>query len=334
MSMFGTRGGVLGTVDDTPGVTLLQLSDMQFGAHHDFGKVGLTGGDQRYDDLVNRLLDDLGQLRLQHELVPDLVVVAGDLAESAMPAEYEQAYRFLVDLADGLGLERKRIVIVPGNHDVNWYSCQAYLYSQLAIGALPESPYWPKWNAYSGLLERLYGVPLDREEPWLFVEAKDLRLVVAAFNETHEVHHGCLGEHQIQSFVRALQPYAGGGWLRLGLLHHNPVRGAGEDNSHLVDVDLFSDRLADHLDLILHGHTHETRLTALGPDGLAVLGTGSAGVDGVSRGPEIANQYQLVRVTENSITVYARRYERTRRRWIGDNGISRDGGEWRRSIHR
>jgi 3',5'-cyclic AMP phosphodiesterase CpdA len=325
--------------DATPAaVTLLQVSDMQFGGHHHFGKAGLSEGDRRYDQLVNRLLDDLESLRERHGLAPDLIVVPGDLAEAAMPAEYEQVHRFLTDLASGLRLDARRVVTVPGNHDVNWFACQAYLYSQLAVGKLPEAPYRPKWDAYSALLTRLRGTPLEAEEPWQIMEFPDLGIVIAAFNstmeETHEVHRGHLGECQIQWFLRELRRYQGGEWLRIGVLHHNPVRSAGDDNSHLVDVDLFTDRLASMLDLVLHGHTHETRLAALGPDGLPVLGVGSAGVETVARAPEVPNQYQLVRITGNAITVYARRYDQSRRRWIGDNGIGLDGDDWHRTITR
>lgn len=334
---MSTDGRAVRAADPEP-VTLLQVSDMQFGRHHRFGAGGLTEGDRRYDQLVGRLLDDLESLRERHGLAPDLVVVPGDLAEAAMPAEYEQVHRFLVDLADGLRLDPRRVVTVPGNHDVNWYACQAYVYGRLAIGERPEPPHRPKWDAYSAMLARLHGAPLDAEQPWQLTEFAQLGVVVAALNstmeETHEVHRGYLGEHQIRWFTRALRRYPAGEWLRIGVLHHNPIRGAGEDTSHLVDTDLFADRLARTLDLVLHGHTHETRLAALGPDGLPVLGVGSAGVDTEARAPEVPNQYQLVRVTPAEITVYARRYDPARRRWIGDAGISHDGDEWHRTIRR
>lgn len=319
-------------------VTLLQVSDMQFGKHHHFGKAGLSEGDRRYDQLVNRLLDDLESLRERHGLVPDVIVVPGDLAEAALPAEYQQVHRFLSDLSSGLRLDSQRVVTVPGNHDVNWFACQAYLYGQLAVGKRPEPPYYPKWDAYSALLTQLHGSPLDAEEPWQIIEFPDLGIVIAAFNstmeETHKIHRGHLGERQIQWFARKLRRYLGEEWLRIGVLHHNPVRGAGNDSSHLVDVDLFTDRLASTLDLVLHGHTHETRLAALGPDGLPVLGVGSAGVETEARAPEIPNQYQLVKITHNAITIYSRRYDPPRLRWIGDNGVSLEGDDWHRTIAR
>ena len=65
-------------------VTLLQLSDMQFGRNHRFGRLGLPGADAEFDTLLQRLTDDLAGVRdSEHHLQPDLLVVSGDLAEWA-----------------------------------------------------------------------------------------------------------------------------------------------------------------------------------------------------------------------------------------------------------
>ena len=64
--------------------------------------------------------------------IPDLIVVSGDIIqgvsrnvskpEECLREQYEQASRFLSDLADRfVEGDRDRIVIVPGNHDVSAY---------------------------------------------------------------------------------------------------------------------------------------------------------------------------------------------------------------------
>ncbi|MGH8966321.1 MAG: metallophosphoesterase, partial [Actinomycetes bacterium] len=97
-------------------VTMLHVSDMQFGDKHRFGAEGLTAADRRLSTLAARLLDDINVLREEHGLSPDLVVASGDLAEQARPQEFSLVRDFLAELADGLELGRERIVIVPGNH--------------------------------------------------------------------------------------------------------------------------------------------------------------------------------------------------------------------------
>src|ERR1022692_1730790 len=107
-------------------VTVLHVSDMQFGAMHRFGGDGVTAGDRHLGGLAARLLRDLAHLKDEYGLTVDLVVASGDLAEQARPTEFEQVHDFLVELSDGLGLGRDRVVMVPGNHDVSRAKCQGY----------------------------------------------------------------------------------------------------------------------------------------------------------------------------------------------------------------
>src|SRR5262245_26570691 len=100
-------------------ITLLHVSDMQFGRNHRFGPLGALDPDASFDTLLQRLIDDLGALKKDHGLSPQLVVASGDLAEMGLPKEFEDARQLLVKLTEFLGLSRDRAVIVPGNHDIN-----------------------------------------------------------------------------------------------------------------------------------------------------------------------------------------------------------------------
>ncbi|HEX6077263.1 MAG TPA: trypsin-like peptidase domain-containing protein, partial [Micromonosporaceae bacterium] len=317
---------------------VLHLADPQFGVRHGFGGDGLTAADRHHGRLAGRLLEDLSLLREHHDVTPDLVTVAGDIAESAMPKEYEAAYEFLQDLALGLDLPRDRIVLVPGNHDVNRKKCRAYFLNREAEDEQPIPPYWPKWEPYSSFIEKFHGRTLPKDEPWTYHEFPELKLAVAGLNstmaESHRDgdHYGWLGEEQLRWFVRRLRKATDEGWLRLGLLHHNPVRGASDDDANLRDADRFADLLGPHLHSVLHGHIHHARVTNLGADPLLVLGTGSTGVQSAERPPEVPNQYQLLRFTADGLRVWARRFEAQRQRWIGDTAISEYGDDWRRRI--
>lgn len=62
---------------------------------------------------------------------PDILVVSGDIAQGAkicedFKAQYEEALEFLVDLAQHLfDGDRSKIILVPGNHDVDWSASKA-----------------------------------------------------------------------------------------------------------------------------------------------------------------------------------------------------------------
>ncbi len=68
--------GPAGTGETT--VTILHVSDMQFGIQHRFGRLGLGGADEPFDTLLRRLTDDLDVLRKDEGIVPDLVALTGD----------------------------------------------------------------------------------------------------------------------------------------------------------------------------------------------------------------------------------------------------------------
>ncbi|HVT10983.1 MAG TPA: metallophosphoesterase [Fimbriimonadaceae bacterium] len=76
---------------------------------------------------LEALFQDLDSERVH----PDIVVFAGDLAFSGLPAEYELAQNeFLCPLLERLGLSKDSLVIVPGNHDV----CRADINKHIEIG--------------------------------------------------------------------------------------------------------------------------------------------------------------------------------------------------------
>jgi 3',5'-cyclic AMP phosphodiesterase CpdA len=121
-------------------ITLLHVSDMQFGRYHRFGRLGITGEDASFDTLFQRLSDDLAALRRDQGLTPQLVVVSGDLAEWGMPREFADARTFLEKLTAFLQLGRDRAVLIPGNHDINRKACEAYFNTCAANEQEPVAP--------------------------------------------------------------------------------------------------------------------------------------------------------------------------------------------------
>jgi Sulfatase-modifying factor enzyme 1/Calcineurin-like phosphoesterase len=192
-------------------ITLLHLSDTQFGRSHRFGRLGLPDPDARFDTLFARLCDDLRLLKDKHGLVPDLVIASGDLAEWGKKKEFDDVLTLLTGLTEVLRLPRERVVIVPGNHDINRDSCAAYFMTRKADDEEPVAPYWPKWEHFHRMFRAYYGdaasIQFTPDEPWSWYEDADLKLAVAGLNstmaESHRDadHHGYLGEKQLRWFA-------------------------------------------------------------------------------------------------------------------------------------
>jgi tetratricopeptide (TPR) repeat protein len=245
-------------------------------------------------------------------------------------------------VAKKLALDRSRVLVIPGNHDVNRKACEAYFNTCAADdGRRPAPPFFPKWNAFVDFFKRFYvdqpQYQFTEAAPYTFFEISDLCLVVAGLNSTiseshqDDDHYGSLGEPQLRAFQKWLAPFRQRGWLRIGLVHHNIARGAVADDENLRDTDDLKRILGPELNLLLHGHTHEARIGWLGSS-LPVLSTGSAAVTSQYRpsNGEVPNQYQVIRISADRLWLGTRQYVPDQRRWVGDSRVSDHGDAWYR----
>ncbi|MCP4592784.1 MAG: metallophosphoesterase, partial [bacterium] len=314
-----------------PLATVLHLSDPQFGRHHRFGT------EQSFETLQSRLREDLRGLRDDEGLVPDLLIVTGDLAEWGLKSEFEEVLRFLDGLTEFLELGRDRVLVVPGNHDVNRKVCESYFNECEGEEVKPVPPYWPKWRHYDKFFHTFYrdhsGAEFTEEEPWTLFEVPNLKTVVAGLNSTmaeshrDDDHYGWLGEEQLHWFRDRLAPYREKGWLRIAAVHHNVVRGAVEDDENLRDADDLTRVLGPFVNLVLHGHTHDGKLHWHDPQ-TPILSTGSAALKPEARPGEVPNQYQVIQIWNDRFRRWTRGYAPDRKMWIGDTRASADGSQW------
>jgi 3',5'-cyclic AMP phosphodiesterase CpdA len=213
---------------------ILHLSDLHFGAHSRFkGRDVAKLGKSFFQDL-NAVRGDFAKgSRI------DLVAVTGDIAESGRPTEFKDGELFLAALAGELGLDRRRFVFVPGNHDVSWPACKKVAADQEEEGfdenELRRRMDQVKLGRYEEFLQSFYGVkdlaevalPLGRGA-YLY-SFPDLYLSVAALNtcekESHRRsdHMGFLSPEQAEALMGEWRSSGTSGWLKIATLHHNPV---------------------------------------------------------------------------------------------------------------
>ena len=71
------------------------------------------------DALLQSLLRDIEKRIEWYKIRPDFVAITGDIAYSGQPPEYELARKFFDELLHTTGLNKSRLFLVPGNHDVD-----------------------------------------------------------------------------------------------------------------------------------------------------------------------------------------------------------------------
>ncbi|MGW4737306.1 WD40 domain-containing protein [Nocardia xishanensis] len=243
------------------GVSVLHVAGPRFGR-------GLFGRDEPATarELQSRIWANVTHLVDRGAPRPDLIVVSGDLTESGRPREVDEALSFLTGLRVLLGLEPDRLIVVPGNHDVSKVACHAYFLHCEARERTPQPPYFPKLEQFARLFGELYQgldhLVFDVGQPWTLFPVPELRVVVAGLNSTMAATHraeddyGSIGEPQAAWFAERLRAFEELGWLRVGVLRHDPVPGsaaAPHDPALLRDADTLSRLLGGRLHLLLHG---------------------------------------------------------------------------------
>jgi len=251
-------------------------------------------------ELISTLVSDHDRQRC--EITPigdyDAVIVSGDIiqgvaldkANSAteLKAQYDVAHDFLAELAnrffDG---DRARVIIVPGNHDVDWNTARASMEAVDKPDArlkelltTTNSPFrwdWENKQLYMIKDRTLYERRFDQYRTFhrSFYESSaapaysdpdayfDLfeckgRIIVAAFNSCHENDcyrdQGAIPEEAIARAHLAIRdrqkPYA----LKVAVWHHSIEGPPGL--SDYMDVSLVRRMIDRGFRLGLHGHQH------------------------------------------------------------------------------
>ncbi|MCP4534611.1 MAG: NACHT domain-containing protein, partial [Delftia sp.] len=152
--------------------------------------------------------------------------------------EYKTALTFLRALTGELGIEGRRVVVVPGNHDVSWTACKRVVLDQEDEGfdddELRRRLGQVKLQRFIGFLRQLYAVddltevaaPLGRDA--FIRDFRELGLSVAALNsceaESHLAsdHYGLVSREQAQAVLDRWRRDSTRAQLRIICVHHNP----------------------------------------------------------------------------------------------------------------
>ncbi|AUX47310.1 uncharacterized protein SOCE26_088280 [Sorangium cellulosum] len=317
-----------------PPSAVLHLSDLHFGTRESAAAW--------YSQLAEDLQGELGCTRL------DAVILSGDIANQSTPEEYDAARLFLEKLCGELHVSPKRVIPVPGNHDLHWgLAKKAYKlfdrdeytgkleegrFIDIGSGAVrvrDEGLYAKRFEHFAKFYEDVRGepYPLDPEEQGLLYRLPEQRLLVLGLNSAWNLDHHFRARAAIhpQALSRALDQIrsdpAARGWLKIAVWHH-PVNSAFEDR---IKDHGFLERLAGaDFHLGLHGHIHKAQsglyrydVTAAGRR-LELVCAGTFGAPTHEWVPGYPLQYQLLRFEGDTLTVETRRREEINGAWKPD----------------
>jgi 3',5'-cyclic AMP phosphodiesterase CpdA len=306
---------------------LVQLSDVHFNPeHHAFD---ITGGDLHLS-LANSVITDLRTSR--RDQPPAAVLLTGDFTWLGTAAEFDLALDFVQRLQSAFDLKSEQLILLPGNHDIQWGSQGSTEYDPTQPVALPsdqaESNYRDFAAKVTGFAPGSY-LSMGRR----YILGNYLALDVVALNSSrleqrHFAGFGFVQRTQLEDAAARM------GWhvddaprvhYRLLALHHHvvPVVPAEEikelDPSYSLTLDagqITYAALRYGVDLIVHGHQHHPFAGSLArpPHGedfqagrsLAIHGAGSAGVKRGHIGPGGRNSYSVLTFSESGVEIEVR----------------------------
>jgi len=275
----------------------------------------------------------------------EYLVISGDVANCSTAEEYDAAFELVDGLVKRFGLDVSRVVVVPGNHDLNWdLAEEAYPFvsKRKLPDPLPEGCYIPAGevgvlvrdeNLYRQRFARFsvhfykkaYGgheYPLDYAEQGILNVRPDDRLLFLALNSSWELDHHYRDRASInmEALARALDQLQGSqydDWLKIAVWHH-PVTGR-----EMMD-DEFLQLLAVHdFQICMHGHIHEAIEGYHKYDpkrGLHIIGAGTFGAPTREQVSGIPLQYNLLALDPETceVTVETRKKEKPDGAWSAD----------------
>lgn len=150
------------------------------------------------------------------------LLVSGDIADSAEQAEYDAAKSYLEIITKELNIDNKRMLLVPGNHDINRFDCQTQARN------LPDSSDYDcsdKYNRFAEFYQKLFNKPFPKDEAvvdFLKIES-DLLLFVGINSNFHIGYAGGDGYVNIESLKDKMNELKNdySTYTKIALFHHN-----------------------------------------------------------------------------------------------------------------
>lgn len=337
-----TEQTLANTSQPSPVGHVLHLSDLHFGSEAD--------ATNWYSQLVDDLHNDLICTRL------DGVILSGDITNTASAEEFGAAATFVSKLAQEFGLGPEQLVLVPGNHDLNWQAAKGaykmhwrdeykdrklvdgtYIADDDLIAVRDEEEYKKRFANFSAFFERVKGrpYPLDYEQQYSIEHFPSLGLLVLGLNSAWELDHRYTSRASIHPLavtnaldeLRRNPDYVGA--VRAVVWHH-PLHSEAEDRIKSAD---FMERLAvSNFRLALHGHIHkaEAGLYVYDHGGkarrLEVIAAGTFGAPVREWVPGYPLQYNLLKLQSGKLIVETRRREKLNGAWHPDARWSQGPG--------
>jgi predicted MPP superfamily phosphohydrolase len=281
----------------------------------------------------------------------DAVIVTGDITMRASAPEFDAALRFLSDIRKEFGVSDAAMIVVPGNHDVDWAASIAAMKSVRSTAAArnpdsipdPKRPgkayltdpdaYRKRFTNFCSFYRALTGrdYPLEYENQFSVTHLREHGVVVLGLNSAWDLNHvnaAAASVHRV-AFSRALREVMAikEAPIRIGAWHH-PIDYAGDDR--IRDGGFVEQLTQCGFCLAVHGHIHDVTTRELQHEHQAdgrrmhLLAAGTFGAPSKELPTGTPWEYNVLEIDNPRLKVIARQRKSLNASW-------RPYGAWQRN---
>jgi formylglycine-generating enzyme required for sulfatase activity/predicted MPP superfamily phosphohydrolase len=282
-----------------------------------------------YDQVVilRALVESVRRFREEGH-VPDLIFATGDIAQNGKANEYDAATKFFDDLLEAAALNRDRLFIIPGNHDVDrkmgkWSHRHLDNAEEADEYFDPESTFpqlRDKFQAFSSwyndYFKAIRSFPTNTTcSPVELVTINGLRLAVLPLNSALF----CIDDHDHEKLfigcrcLDAARKQFEAADLKVALIHHPLDWLSPFEQSNIEAV------LEESVDLLLQGHFHQVAVKGIVSANGGYLKL-AAGASYQTR--QWPNTAMYVTFENSGVTIFPIRYEdKPGEKWTLDTSL-------------
>ena len=274
------------------------------------------------------------------------LVISGDLTNISTTPEYDAVFELLDGLQEDFKVPAERMIIVPGNHDVNWDQAKKsyrsipknQLPSELGEEYIPqpggkalrrdEERYRKRFDTFAALYKKIRDgetYPTDYSDQAIVYPFPEDRILFLGLNSAWQIDHhfkdrAGINMDALDKALGKMKPGQYDAWLKIAVWHH-PV--AGKDTMNADFLELLAVK-GKGFDIGLHGHIHEAIEGYHKYDtqrGLRIIGGGTFGAPAKEQVTGIPLQYNLLEFDPQNakLTVRSRKKEKVNGTWSADS---------------
>lgn len=292
---------------------------------------------------------------------PDFIAITGDIANTGHPKDYVLALDWLEWLTSEFGwaLPTNRVLLVPGNHDVNIPIAAS---RNIQVKGEKKVNYkkvtnQTKWGTaayalapFQDFAEKVAGKGNWDERPfghWYDDKYRQYGVIITGINTCGKIDDGAWPVREVAltdlesvegSIIKTVKDSPSDWLLTILLAHHSPlyyqieqhVNNTNKVEEYLIDLDL-EENLNKPALLVLHGHAHSRNTHIYNGRALAVAAPTPS--EQAGRAPDNARGFTLIELgleygAVNNATVFSYIYEGKRLINTPKETFSCNNGQW------